>query len=302
MQSSMASGWNWKRLSSTAFVSSSVGLSRSTHTIRPLSPWIRRSASSSRSRPTSLPSLKMKEWITGRGCCERRSAWQASRRRGAHPWGSRSAGRKRRNPDSATRSTWILRGLRPLRPAWRPGASSLRRAEQLVLQLDHRGDESFRSLSGEQRGAAGLVLDEAAERTNEDEVIGRIVLRGAQHEHELHVLVAVLEMHTIRAAAHGQHDLLHVLGAGMRQGHFVAQAGGVEALAREELIVEARKIGDVGVVLKKPGDLLQRRGAFGALDREKDVLGDEQAGKTRSHDLCREKDSGAWRWQGRKWR
>jgi hypothetical protein len=49
-----------------------------------------------------------------------------------------------------------------------------------------------------------------------------------------------------------------VLGAGVGEGDLVAEAGGVEPFAREQLVVEALEVGDVGIGLEQPGRFLER--------------------------------------------
>ena len=72
------------------------------------------------------------------------------------------------------------------------------------------------------------------------------------------------------AAADGEDDLFHVLGAGVGQGDGVAEAGGVEAVAGEQFLVEAGEIDDVGMAVEQVGDFVERGGALGAVHMECD--------------------------------
>jgi hypothetical protein len=54
-------------------------------------------------------------------------------------------------------------------------------------------------------------------------------------------------VHAGGAAADGDNDLLNVFGAGVGYGDLITEAGGIESLARQQLLVEAGKICHVGV-------------------------------------------------------
>jgi hypothetical protein len=86
---------------------------------------------------------------------------------------------------------------------------------------------------------------------------------------------------SLRPDAH--HDLLYMLGACMGQGDAVAEAGGVEAFAGEDFVVETLEIGHVGMTVEQMGDLVQRRGALRALHVQRDAGRVEKLGESASH-------------------
>ena len=67
------------------------------------------------------------------------------------------------------------------------------------------------------------------------------------------------------------------------QGDLVADAGGVEAFAGEQLVVEMRVVGDVRMPLEQACDLVDRSGAFGLLHSEEDAGGMQQLGEADGH-------------------
>ncbi len=162
---------------------------------------------------------------------------------------------------------------------WRRGRSA---AEIFLGGGDERGELSGRG-GGEEGGAGGVNLEDFAERAHECEIVGRRSLRRADHKHQLHVLVATPEEHAGIAAAYGEHELFDVLGPGVGQGDLVAEAGGVKAVAGEQLGVETVEAGHVGMAGEKQGDLVQRGRALRALQPEADARRIEESGDEAGH-------------------
>jgi hypothetical protein len=74
-----------------------------------------------------------------------------------------------------------------------------------------------------------------------------------------------------------------VLGAGVRQGDAVAEAGGVEPVTREQLVVETAEIRDIGVPLEELGGFVERGRALGALHVQRDAGGIEERSDFSGH-------------------
>ena len=132
------------------------------------------------------------------------------------------------------------------------------------LGVGDRRDERLRGGRVEEAGAVGRILQDLAQGAHHGEVVSRLRFRGAEHEEQPHDLALVVEIDPGVAAAHGHDDALHVLGAGVRQRDAVAERGGVEPVAGEQLLVEAGVVGHLGMVLQLVGDLVQRGGPPGA--------------------------------------
>jgi hypothetical protein len=66
-------------------------------------------------------------------------------------------------------------------------------------------------------------------------------------------------------------------------GSAVAEAGGVEAVAREEFVVEAAEIRHLGMPVEEPRDFVQRGRALRALHVQRDAGGFEERGDFSSH-------------------
>ena len=73
------------------------------------------------------------------------------------------------------------------------------------------------------------------------------------------------------AATDGEGDGFDVLGARVGQRHGVADARGLEAIAGEQFTVETVEVGDGGMIGEQLGDLMERGGALGAFDIERDA-------------------------------
>ena len=115
------------------------------------------------------------------------------------------------------------------------------------FRCSHDLDKFFWCRGGEEGGAGGLVLEDFAKCAYDCEIVGGRGLGCGDHKHQLHGLVAVLKRHTRVAAAHGEDELLDVLGASVGKGDLVAEAGSVEAVACEQLGIKSVEVGYIRV-------------------------------------------------------
>jgi hypothetical protein len=74
-----------------------------------------------------------------------------------------------------------------------------------------------------------------------------------------------------------------VLGARVGQRHGVADARGLEAIAGEEFAVKSVEVRHGGMISEQLGDLVERSGALGAFDIERDARRGEERGNFTSH-------------------
>ena len=155
--------------------------------------------------------------------------------------------------------------------------------EEFFLGGDDRLNEVFWRRGLGECFAVGGVFEDFAECADDLEIIGGVRFRSAEDEHQFHGLVAVFEEHALVAATDGHDDFMHVLGAGVGEGNLVAETGGVEAFAGEELVVEALEIGDVGMAVEQAGNFVKRDGALVALDVQADERRIEESGETAGH-------------------
>ena len=154
---------------------------------------------------------------------------------------------------------------------------------EIFLGRDDRLDELLWGGSVYERLAIGGVLENFAESADNLEIIARIRFWGAEHKYEFYCLVAVLKVDTGGAAARSHDDFFNVLGAGVRKDDLLAETGGVEAFAGEQLVVESLKIRDVRVSVEQTGNFVKRDRAIGALHVQRDTGWVEEYGKTASH-------------------
>lgn len=86
-------------------------------------------------------------------------------------------------------------------------------------------------------------------------------------------MVTVFKKYAVGRTADREHDFFDVFGAGVWEGEFIAQAGGIKAFAGEEFVVESLEIRDVGVAVEQARDFVKRGSALGALHGERYARG-----------------------------
>lgn len=156
------------------------------------------------------------------------------------------------------------------------------------------GGDDADEIGGGRRGEKGVavcgILEQAAEHAEDLKIIARARLGCAEHEHHADVF-APLERDANIAAADGEDDLLDVIGAGMGHGKAVAEAGGVEAIPGEQLVVETVEIEDVRVMSEQLGDLVEGGRALGAFHLQQNAGGIEKLGDATGHAGNRRRES-----------
>ena len=94
---------------------------------------------------------------------------------------------------------------------------------------------------------------------------------------QVHGLIAMLEKDPLRAAPHCQHNVPHMLGPRMRHRNAIAQACRVQAVARQQFLVEPVKIQHIRMAHECPCHFVERSRALRALHTEDDPGGIQKA-------------------------
>jgi len=156
--------------------------------------------------------------------------------------------------------------------------------EQAFFGGGDGGDEFLGRGGGEEGGAVDLVFEQFAEGAHDGEVVGGIRLGRAEHEDEADLFIGALAAaDEVITATDGEGDGFDVLGARVGQRHGVADARGLEAIAGEEFAVKTVEVRHGGMISEQLGDLVERSGALGAFDIERDARRGEERGNFTSH-------------------
>src|SRR5688500_3886757 len=128
------------------------------------------------------------------------------------------------------------------------------------------------------RLAQRLVAEHLRELGEDLQVLLGRLLGHEQHEHQRHrVAVGRIEGNRLAQAEEGAEGVLQALDAAVRDRHALPQAGGAQALAREQA-VEDDALGDAVVVLEEQPDLLEQALLARHLDIEVDMRGGQELG------------------------
>src|ERR1019366_5759739 len=141
---------------------------------------------------------------------------------------------------------------------------------------------------GEQGGPGGIVAQQAAQGADDGEVVAGFGLGRAEHEEKPDDLAGLVDDDARIAAADGEDDLADVLGAGVGQGDAIAEAGGIEPVAGEQPLVEAREVSDLRMTVEEAGNFIERCRPLRALQVKRDARGIEERGDFSSHGSIRQ--------------
>lgn len=158
----------------------------------------------------------------------------------------------------------------------------LRGGEEFGLGFGHDADEVFDRGSGEEGLAIGGVFEQAAEDGKDLKIVAGAGFGRAEHEHHADVFAGV-EGDAGIAAADGDDDFAHVIGAGVRDGKTVAEAGGVEPVPREKFVVEAVEIQNRRMCGQQLGNFVESGGALGIFHLQQNAGGIEKLRETAGH-------------------
>src|ERR1035437_2083787 len=156
-----------------------------------------------------------------------------------------------------------------------------------LLGRANDGDEFLRRGGGEQGGPGGIVAQQAAQGADDGEVVAGFGLGRAEHEEKPDDLAGLVDDDARIAAADGEDDLADVLRAGVRQGDAIAEAGGIDPVAGEQLLVEAREVSDLRMTVEEAGNFIERCRPLRALQVKRDARGIEERGDFSSHGSIR---------------